>query len=165
VHLADATAAGLIDTEPDSKKRPGQYPLGDDIVIQPPDRVGADACNECEPAHWERPGAELHRLAPDVDEQQRKSALRRRLGEPLRTPAEVGEVLGVTPESVRRLERSALQKLGHLVAWLDYVLAYEEPNVGVPPAAIRYFPQREPLASAEAPRRELLQRDRRAAAP
>jgi hypothetical protein len=134
-------------------------------VIQPPDRVGADACNECEPAHSERPGAELHRLAPDVDEQQRKSALRRRLGEPLRTPGEVGEVLGVTPESVRRLERSALQKLGHLVAWLDYVLAYEEPNVGVPPAAIRYFPQREPLASAEAPRRELLQRDRRAAAP
>jgi hypothetical protein len=72
-------------------------------VIQPPDRVGADACNECEPAHWERPGAELHRLAPDADEQQRKSVLRLRLGEP--------------------------------------------------------------LASAGAPQRELLQRDRRAAAP
>ena len=64
VHLADATAAGLIDTEPDSKKRPGQDPLGDDIVIHPPDRVGADACNGCDPAHSERPGAVLHRLAP-----------------------------------------------------------------------------------------------------
>jgi hypothetical protein len=51
------------------------------------------------------------------------------------------------------------------VAWLDYVLAPEEPDVGVPPAAIRYFPQCEPPASAGAPRRELLQRDRRAAAP
>jgi hypothetical protein len=137
--------------------------MGDDIVMQPADRVGADACNDWEPAHSEGPGAELHRLAPDADEQQRKSALRLRLGEPLRTPAEVGEVLGVAPESVRRLERSALQKLGHLVAWLDYVLAHEEPNVGVPLAAIRYFPQREPLASAGAPRRELLQRPRRAA--
>jgi hypothetical protein len=164
VHLADATAAGLIDTEPDSKKRPGQDPLGDDIVIHPPDRVGADACNECESADSERPGAVFHRLASDVDEQQQDSALRLRLGEPLRTPAEVGEVLGVTPEYVRRLERSALQKLGHLVAWLDYVLAHEERNVGVPPASIRYFPQREPLASAGAPRRELLQRHRRAAA-
>jgi hypothetical protein len=133
-------------------------------VIQPRDRVGADACNECEPADSERPGAVLRRLASDVDEQQRDSALRLRLGEPLRTPAEVGEVLGVAPEYVRRLERSALQKLGHLVAWLDYVLAHEEPDVGVPPAAIRYFPQREPLASAGAPRRELLQRHRRAAA-
>jgi hypothetical protein len=104
-------------------------------------------------------------LAPDADEQQRKSAVRLGLGEPLRTPAEVGEVLGVAPESVRRLERSALHKLGHLVAWLDYVLAQEEPSVGVPSAAIRYFRQREPLASAGAPRRELLQRPRRAAAP
>jgi hypothetical protein len=165
VHLADATAAGLIDTEPDSKKRPGQAPLGDDVVIHPSDRVGADPRNECEPADWDRLGAELHRLAPDADELERKSALRLRLGEPLRTPAEVGEILGVAPESVRRLERSALQKLGHLVAWFDYVLAHEEPNVGVPPAAIRYFPQRELLTSAGAPRRELLQRDRRAAAP
>jgi DNA-binding CsgD family transcriptional regulator len=165
VHLADATAARLIDTEPDSKRRPGQDPLGDDIVIQRPDRVGADACNECEPADSERRGPELHRLAPDADEQQRQSALRLSLGEPLRTPAEVGEVLGVAPESVRRLERSALQKLGHLVAWLDYVLAHEEPNVGVPLAAIRYFPQRELLASAGAPRRALLQRDRRAVTP
>jgi hypothetical protein len=132
-------------------------------VIQPPERVGADASHECDPARWERPGGEIHRLAPDSDEQQRRSALRLGLGEPLRTPAEVGEVLGIAPESVRRLERSALQKLGHLVAWLDYVLAYE-PNVGVPPAAIRYFPPPEPLASAGAPRRELLQRDRRAAA-
>jgi hypothetical protein len=86
VHLADATAAGLIDTEPDSKKRPGQDLLGDDIVIQPRDRVGADACNECEPVDSERPGAVL------------------------------------------------------------------------------YFPQGEPLASAGAPRRELLQRHRQAGA-
>jgi hypothetical protein len=134
-------------------------------VIQRPDRVGADACNECDPTHCERPGAELRRLAPDAAEQQRKSALRLRLGEPLRTPAEVGKVLGVGPESIRRLERSALQKLGNLVAWVDYALAHEEPKVGVPPAAIRYFPQRQPLASAGEPRRELLQRDRRAAAP
>jgi hypothetical protein len=103
-------------------------------------------------------------LAPDVAEQQRTSALRLRLGVPLRTPAEVGEVLGVAPESVIRLERSALHKLHHLVAWLDYVLAHQEPDVGAPPAAIRYFPQRDPLASAAARRRELLQRDRRAAA-
>jgi hypothetical protein len=48
--------------------------------------------------------------------------------------------------------------------WLDYVLAHEEPTVDVLPAAIRYFPQREPLASAGAPQRELLQRARRAAA-
>lgn len=134
-------------------------------MIHPSDRVGAGACNECEPADSERPGAQLHRLAPDVAEQQRTSALRLRLGAPLRTPAEVGEVLGVAPESVRRLERSALQKLGHLGAWLDYVLTHEEPNVGVPLAAIRYFPQRELLASAGAPRRALLQRDRRAVAP
>ena len=138
VHLADATATGLIDTEPDSKKRPGQDPMGDGIVIHPGDRVGADACNECEPADSEGPGAALHRLAPDVAEQQRTTALRLRLGAPLRTPAEVGEILGVAPESVRRLERSALHKLGHLVAWLDYVLAHEEPDVGAPPAAIRY---------------------------
>ena len=133
-------------------------------MIHPADRVGADACNEREPADWEGPGAVLHTLAPDVAEQQRTSALRLRLGAPLRTPAEVGEVLGVAPESVRRLERSALHKLHHLVAWLDYVLAHEEPDVGAPPAAIRYFPQRDPLASAAARRRELLQRDRRAAA-
>jgi DNA-directed RNA polymerase sigma subunit (sigma70/sigma32) len=118
VHLADATAARLIDTEPDSKMRPGQDRLGDDIVIHPSDRVGADACKECEPADSERPGAVLHRLAPDVVERQRTSALRLRLGAPVRTPAEVGEVLGVAPESVRRLERSALHKLGHLVAAL-----------------------------------------------
>lgn len=111
-------------------------------MIQPPDRVRADA-----------------------DEQQRKSALRLGLGEPLRTPAEVGRVLGVAPESVRRLERSALQKLGHLMAWLDCVLAHDGANDGAPPDAMRYFPQREPLATAGAPRRELLQRDRRAAAP
>ena len=80
-------------------------------------------------------------MAPDADEQQR-NALRLRLGAPLRTPAEVGEVIGVAPESVRRLERSALQKLSHLVAWLDYVLAHQE-----------------------LPRRELIQRDLRAAAP
>jgi hypothetical protein len=164
VHLADATPAGLIDTEPGSKKRPGQDPLGDDIVTHPPDRVGADACKQCEPADSERPAAVLRGLAPDVAEQQRTSALRLRLGAPLRTPAEVGEVLGVAPECVRRLERSALQRLGHLVARFDYVLAYEEPDVGAPPAAIRHFPQREPLASAGARRRELLQRDRRAAA-
>jgi hypothetical protein len=121
VHLADATAVRLIDTEPDSKKRPGQDTLGDDIVIHPPERVGADAGNECEPADFERPGAVLHRLAPNVAEQQRTSALRLRLGAPVRTPAEVGEVLGVAPESVRRL-----QKVGHLVPWLDYVLADEE---------------------------------------
>jgi DNA-directed RNA polymerase sigma subunit (sigma70/sigma32) len=118
VHLADASAAGLIDTEPESKKRPGQDLPGDDIVIHPSDRVGADACKECEPADSERPGAVLHRLAPDVVERQRTSALRLRLGAPVRTPAEVGEVLGVAPESVRRLERSALHKLGHLVAAL-----------------------------------------------
>jgi hypothetical protein len=105
----------------------------------------------------------LHRLAPDVAEQQRTSALALRLGAPLRTPAEVGEVLGLAPESVRRLERSALHKLGHVVAWLDYVLAYEEPNVGARPTAIRYFPQREPLAAAGSRRREPLQRHRRAA--
>jgi len=147
VHLADAIAVRLIETEPDSKKRPGQDTLGDDIVVHPPERVGADACNECEPADSERPGAGLRRLAPDVTEQQRTSALRLRLGAPVRTPAEVGEILGVAPESVRRVERSALHKLGHLVAWLDYVLAYGEPDVGAPPAAIRCF-----------------QRDRRAAA-
>jgi hypothetical protein len=103
-------------------------------------------------------------LAPHADEQQRSSALRLRLGEPLRTPAEVGEVLGIAPASVRRLERSALQKLGHLVAWLEYILAHEERNVGVPPAAIRYFPSPEPLSWAGAPRRELHQRDGQAMA-
>jgi DNA-binding CsgD family transcriptional regulator len=133
-------------------------------VIHPADRVGADACNECEPADSERPGAVPHRLAPDVAEQQRRSTLALRLGAPVRTRAEVGEILGVAPESVRRLERSALHKLGHLVAWLDHLLAYEEPDVGAPAAAIRYFPQREPLARAGAPGRELLQRDRRAVA-
>ena len=162
--MADATAAGLIDTEPDSKKRPGQDLLGDDIVIQPRDRVGADACNECEPADSDCLRAVLARLASDIDEQHGDSALRLRLGEPLRTPAQVAEVLGVAPEYVRRLERSALQKLCHLVAWLDYVLAREEPDVGAPPAAIRYFAQRDPRASAGARRRELLQRDRRAVA-
>jgi hypothetical protein len=104
-------------------------------------------------------------LAPDAAEQQRTSALRLRLGAPLRTHAEVGEVLGVAPASVRRLERSALQKLGHLVAWLDHVLALEAPDVGVPQTAIRYLLHREPSASARPPRRELLQRDRRAVAP
>ncbi len=132
-------------------------------MIQPPNRVGADGCDECEAADSEPPGAVLHRLAPDTAEQQRTSTLRFRLGAPLRTPAEVGEVLGIAPESVRRLERSALHKLGHVVAWLDYVLADEERNVGAPPTAIRYFPQREPLAAAAARRRELLQRHRRAA--
>ena len=133
-------------------------------MTHPPDRVGADACTEFEPADSERAAVALHRLGPDAAEQQRTSALRLGLGEPLRTPAEVGEVLGVAPETVRRLERSALQNLDHLVSWLDHLLADEEPNIGVPPAAIRCFPQREPLASAGAPRRELLQRDRRAAA-
>jgi hypothetical protein len=78
-------------------------------VIHPPDRVAADACNEYEPADLERPGAELHRLAHEVAEQERTSALRLRLGAPLRTPAEVGELLGVAPrrELLQRDRRAA----------------------------------------------------------
>jgi hypothetical protein len=127
-------------------------------VIQPRELVGADALDECEPANLERSQGVLRRPASELDGQQRDSALGLRLGEPLRTATEVAEILGVAPGCVRRLERSALQKLGYLLAWLDSGLAPEEPIVGAPSAAIRYFPSREPVARAGAPRRELHRR-------